>query len=198
MHAWYTSSLHIDQASLTAVTIAADVAGEVTESLRIRFDVTHNVSGKSVVAASATGVPGANVGIPVGIPVPSPRVWHPSDPHLYDVIVTLLRQPQRQPAHSAGEQVAVAAAAVAVGSDCRLGGGVLGRRPFTLGHGLPGKGRRPQLNGNATFLTEFLDQSCWPDGLHTAPTDEALAYDVEVAPSFGLNMIRLHQKVNPE
>lgn len=33
---------------------------------------------------------------------------------------------------------------------------------------------------------------------YTAPTDEALAYDVQAVPMFGLNMIRLHQKVNPE
>ena len=41
------------------------------------------------------------------------------------------------------------------------------------------------------FLPVFL-------GLYTAPTDEALAYDIEAVPMFGLNMIRLHQKVNPE
>ncbi len=38
----------------------------------------------------------------------------------------------------------------------------------------------------------------WPDGQYTAPTDEALAYDIAAVPMFGLNMIRLHQKVNPE
>ena len=54
------------------------------------------------------------------------------------------------------------------------------------------------LNGNFTFLAGFLDQSFFPDGLYTAPTDDALAYDVEVLERFGLNTIRLHQKVNPE
>merc|ERR1712151_718179 len=48
------------------------------------------------------------------------------------------------------------------------------------------------------FLAGFLDQSWWPDGIYTAPSDEALAYDLEATKMFGLNMIRLHQKVNPE
>ena len=38
----------------------------------------------------------------------------------------------------------------------------------------------------------------WPDGLYTAPTDAALAFDIQTVPTFGLNAIRLHQKVNPE
>ena len=97
-------------------------------------------------------------------------------------------------------------------------------------------GKRPLLNGKFTFLAGFLDQSFWPDGQYTAPTDDALAFDIEVSesckggcalklshsnrlkpnitkihqthnqnplspqavPMFGLNMIRLHQKVNPE
>ena len=63
---------------------------------------------------------------------------------------------------------------------------------------LSAKGKRPLLNGNFTFLAGFLDQSFWPDGIYTAPTDEGLASDVEAVPMFGLNMIRLHQKVNPE
>jgi beta-galactosidase/beta-glucuronidase len=38
----------------------------------------------------------------------------------------------------------------------------------------------------------------WPDGQYTAPTDEALAFDIEAVQKFGLNTIRLHQKVNSE
>jgi len=57
---------------------------------------------------------------------------------------------------------------------------------------------RPQLNGRPIFLAGWLDQSYWPDGLYTAPTDEALAFDVGAVASLGFNTIRLHQKVNPE
>ena len=43
-----------------------------------------------------------------------------------------------------------------------------------------------------------MDQSFWPDGIYTAPTDDALAYDLEAVRTFGMNMVRLHQKVNSE
>jgi hypothetical protein len=54
------------------------------------------------------------------------------------------------------------------------------------------------LNGDPLFLAGWLDQSWWPDGQYTAPTDEALAFDLKVVKTFGLNMVRLHQKVNSE
>ena len=52
------------------------------------------------------------------------------------------------------------------------------------------------LNGEFVFLAGWLDQSFWPDGIYTAPTDDALAYDLEAVRTFGMNMVRLHQKVN--
>eukprot|EP01116_Phalansterium_solitarium_P001107 TRINITY_DN10887_c0_g1_i1.p1 TRINITY_DN10887_c0_g1~~TRINITY_DN10887_c0_g1_i1.p1 ORF type:complete len:694 (-),score=219.41 TRINITY_DN10887_c0_g1_i1:208-2289(-) len=58
--------------------------------------------------------------------------------------------------------------------------------------------RRPYLNGGFLFLAGWLDQSFWPDGQYTAPTDEALAFDIQAVKTYGLNTIRLHQKVNPE
>jgi len=44
----------------------------------------------------------------------------------------------------------------------------------------------------------WLDQSFWPDGIYTAPTDEALDSDLAAVGMFGMNVVRLHQKVNPE
>ena len=108
-------------------------------------------------------------GTVVSITVPSARVWSPFDPYLYDLKVS-----------TSGDSVTA----------------YFGLRTFVLGDGP--KGKRPLLNGNFTFLAGFLDQSWWPDGQYTAPTDEGLAYDIEAVPMFGLNMIRLHQKVNPE
>jgi len=105
----------------------------------------------------------------VSIPIPHPNLWSPASPYLYDVDVSI-----------EGDSVT----------------SYFGLRTFTLGDGP--KGKRPLLNGNFTFMAGFLDQSWWPDGQYTAPTDEALAYDIQVVPMFGLNMIRLHQKVNPE
>jgi len=58
--------------------------------------------------------------------------------------------------------------------------------------------RRPLINNQFTFLGGWLDQSYWPDGIYTAPTDEALAFDLKAVKEFGLNTVRLHQKVNSE
>jgi len=122
------------------------------------------------VVATAAGEAGASV----QIQIPMPTLWSPSSPYLYNLKVSL----------DSGDSVT----------------SYFGLRTFVLGDGPGGNAtaRRPLLNGNFTFLAGFLDQSWWPDGQYTAPTDEALASDVAAVPKFGLNMIRLHQKVNPE
>jgi hypothetical protein len=57
---------------------------------------------------------------------------------------------------------------------------------------------RMMLNDEFIFQFGPLDQGWWPDGLYTAPTDEALKYDIEVTKKLGFNMIRKHVKVEPE
>lgn len=56
---------------------------------------------------------------------------------------------------------------------------------------------RLELNNQALFQFGPLDQGWWPDGLYTAPTDEALLYDIQKTKDFGYNMIRKHIKVEP-
>jgi hypothetical protein len=53
------------------------------------------------------------------------------------------------------------------------------------------------LNNKELFQMGPLDQGFWPDGIYTAPTDEALRFDVEKTKAFGFNMIRKHIKVEP-
>jgi len=53
------------------------------------------------------------------------------------------------------------------------------------------------LNNKPLFQFGPLDQGWWPDGLYTAPTDEALRYDIEVLKKLGCNMLRKHVKVEP-
>ena len=54
---------------------------------------------------------------------------------------------------------------------------------------------RLELNNKTYFQFGPLDQGWWPDGLYTAPTDEALKYDIQKTKDFGFNMIRKHVKV---
>jgi beta-galactosidase/beta-glucuronidase len=56
---------------------------------------------------------------------------------------------------------------------------------------------RIQLNNKDLFQLGPLDQGYWPDGLYTAPTDNALKSDIELARKLGFNMIRKHMKVEP-
>ncbi len=56
---------------------------------------------------------------------------------------------------------------------------------------------RLELNNKPLFQFGPLDQGWWPDGLYTAPTDEALLYNIQKTKDFGFNMIRKHIKVEP-
>jgi hypothetical protein len=61
-------------------------------------------------------------------------------------------------------------------------------------HGVP----RIFLNGAPLFEMGVLDQGFWPDGIYTAPTDEALRSDIELVKRLGFNLIRKHVKVEPD
>ena len=58
-------------------------------------------------------------------------------------------------------------------------------------------GRGFLLNGHPIFLLGPLDQGFWPDGLYTAPTDEALRSDLEMTKKLGFNLAQKHVKVEP-
>ena len=57
--------------------------------------------------------------------------------------------------------------------------------------------RRLFLNGKAYFHNGLLDQGYWSDGMLTAPSDEALIYDIQLAKDMGFNMLRKHIKLEP-
>ncbi len=109
------------------------------------------------------------------IAIPNPRLWSPEHPDLYNVVAEL-----------------------------RLGGHTIdrvesyfGMRKISLGkdeHGFT----RLLLNNQPYFELGPLDQGFWPDGLYTAPTDDALRYDIEMTKKLGFNLARKHVKVEPE
>ncbi|MFF4753744.1 PA14 domain-containing protein [Streptomyces sp. NPDC002514] len=98
-----------------------------------------------------------------------PHLWSPDDPYLYDL-------------------------KVAVGAD-RVGS-YFGMRSIAVENvgGTP----RTVLNGEPVFMMATLDQGFWPDGLYTAPSDEALAYDLKMHKAMGFNAVRKHIKVEPD
>jgi hypothetical protein len=111
-------------------------------------------------------------GKPMRLGIAQPRPWSPTDPFLYTFKATLEKGGQRDEVTSYAGLRTVALAKV---------GGV----------------NRIVLNGKPTFLRATLDQGYWPDGLHTAPTDAALKFDIQKTKDFGFNTIRKHIKVEP-
>jgi hypothetical protein len=71
-----------------------------------------------------------------------------------------------------------------------------GMRKISVGHDDKGV-TRLLLNNKPYFMAGPLDQGFWPDGLYTAPTDDALKYDIEITKKLGFNMARKHVKVEP-
>ena len=121
--------------------------------------------------AEGSGNPGAEL----SLTLPTPKVWSPEHPHLYDLAVELRR----------GGRVVDSVRSyfgmreIALGKDSRGVAGIL-------------------LNGAPVFQVGPLDQGFWPDGIYTAPTDEALRSDIEVMKKLGFNAVRKHVKVEPD
>ena len=108
------------------------------------------------------------------IQIPEPKLWSPDSPFLYDVEVDLYHE---------GKKVD------ALKSYCAM-------RKISFARDARGL-LRLQLNNKTVFHNGSLDQGWWPDGYYTAPSDEALAYDILKTKEMGFNMIRKHVKVEP-
>jgi len=96
------------------------------------------------------------------------RLWSPDDPFLYGLKLALIG--------SDGSQVDIVES-------------YFGMRTVGI------DGRKITLNGKPVFMRLVLDQGFYPDGIYTAPTDEALKRDIEIAMGLGFNGARLHEKV---
>ena len=107
------------------------------------------------------------------IPIPNAHLWTPDDPFLYDLTVTLTGDDGTD----------------TVQSYC-------GIRSLRTGKDAKGN-MRLYLNGKVTMLPMALDQGFWPDGIYTAPTDEALRFDLEALKKLGL-FPRKHVKMEPD
>ena len=113
-------------------------------------------------------------GTEVVLEVPDMRLWSPSDPYLYDLDIKVVRNGEVLDAvqgYTAMRKISYAA--------------------DRKGH------KRMLLNNRPLFQYGPLDQGWWPDGLYTAPSDEALAFDIEKTKEMGYNLIRKHVKVEP-
>jgi Glycosyl hydrolases family 2, sugar binding domain/Glycosyl hydrolases family 2, TIM barrel domain/Glycosyl hydrolases family 2 len=109
------------------------------------------------------------------LPVSHAKSWSPDYPFLYDLKITLQRKGKQMDAISS----------------------YFGMRKISMAkdsNGYP----RLMLNNHFLFELGVLDSGYWPDGIYTAPSDEALRYDVETMKQLGFNLCRMHVKVEAD
>jgi beta-galactosidase/beta-glucuronidase len=105
------------------------------------------------------------------VPETRRRRWAPGDPHLYGLQLSLL-----DAEGTVVDEVESYAGLRSVAID----------------------GLRVLINGAPVFQRLVLDQGFYPDGIMTAPSDQALVADIEMSMAAGFNGARLHQKVFEE
>ena len=182
---WYTPTTGIWQTvwieptpklSIRSLNITPDID---RSRVQIKAIVEGDTSGVKIEATgkgveTTTGsVSGNNAEL--SVIVPEPELWTPEEPNLYDLRLTVI---------DAG------------GKRLDRVDTYFGMRKISLGRDEKGI-NRILLNNKPYFQLGPLDQGFWPDGLYTAPTDEALKYDIEVTKRLGFNMARKHVKVEP-
>lgn len=124
------------------------------------------------VVASATAAATNPV---VSLAVENQHLWSPDDPYLYDLKVELRKNGKtidKVDSYAAMRKISTAVDRQGI--------------------------KRAQLNNKDIFMMGPLDQGWWPDGLYTAPTDEALLFDIQRTKDLGFNTIRKHVKVEPD
>jgi beta-galactosidase/beta-glucuronidase len=171
---WQTVWLeYTPQVSLASVQVDADMHGAAVFTAALRGQ------GDCLLETLITfeGEPAAHCRTPLhggctrfALQVDSPRLWDIGEPNLYDVSYRL---------YQGGELV----------DEVRS---YLGFRTVEL------RDHAFYLNGRPVFQRLVLDQGFYPDGVYTAPTDEALKRDILCAQALGFNGARLHQKIFEE
>lgn len=175
---WQTVWLEpVPEISIDKVKATPDVDDK---ALRLRVAANSLSDDLSVqIIAAAAGKELARVAGPanaeITLNLPDVHLWTPDDPFLYDLKVTLWN----------GDKLLDSVTSY------------FGMRKIALRKDEQGI-TRIALNDKFTFQVGTLDQGYWPDGIYTAPTDEALRSDIEYLKKSGFNLTRKHVKVEPE
>jgi beta-galactosidase/beta-glucuronidase len=184
---WYTPTTGIWQTvwlepvnipHIESLKIVPDIDGEHVYVTAVCSEATGGMTveasakAKDLEEVTATGEPGKQIAVDID----DPELWSPDSPFLYDLTVTLKDRQGR----------------VLDSVDSYFG-----MRKISVEKDKAGINRL-FLNNKPLFQYGPLDQGFWPDGLYTAPTDEALRYDVEAMKQIGCNMMRKHVKIEPQ
>ena len=170
---WQTIWLEaVPAGHIETLKITPDVDAGVLRLLVVAQDAAEAATVRAVALESdkVIGQVSGRPGSELVLPVKNARLWTPDDPFLYTLKVRL-------------------------GDDAVTS--YFGMRKISIGKDEKGM-TRILLNGRFVFQCGLLDQGFWPDGLYTAPTDEALRFDIEEMKKLGFNMVRKHLKVEPD
>lgn len=166
---WQTVWLEtVPAAYISSIQLTPDID---SGHLRIRMSTigTTNDYTLEAVASNGQAVKG-KVNNALLLPVPAAHHWSPDDPYLYQLNVRLLFK----------------------GQVIDTIGSYFGMRKIAI------ENERLFLNNKYTYHLGVLDQGFWPDGIYTAPTDEALQFDIRAIRNMGFNTIRKHVKIEPD
>lgn len=156
----------------SAVTIGFSAAAD-GGSYTFKVDV---LDGKKVVSSGQISQDGSGIISPqLTVKVPNAKPWSPDAPFLYGLKIRMAKNNKtvdELESYFGMRKISL----------CKDEDGIL----------------RLCLNNKPLFQFGPLDQGFWPDGLYTAPTDEALRYDIEVTKALGFNMARKHVKIEPQ
>jgi len=120
------------------------------------------------------GTVSGKAGVYLYIPIKKAKLWSPDSPFLYDLSLEL------KSGSATIDHVE----------------SYFGMRKISIEQ--VGDHQKIFLNNKFVYNLGFLDQGFWPDGIYTAPTDEALKFDIQIQKDFGYNFVRKHIKVEPQ
>ena len=188
---WYTpvtgiwQTVWLEAVPETRIQSYLAVADVDNSSLSIHVDAEKLETGDIVKVELLDGEPICSAeGTDVVLSVENPKLWSPSSPYLYNLDISILRK---------GKVVDKVTGYTAF----RKISAKKDTDTFETSNGVPQGSLRMALNNEILFQFGPLDQGWWPDGLYTAPSDEALRFDIEKTKEWGFNMIRKHIKVEP-
>lgn len=177
---WYTSTSGIwktvwleavNDAYIEGYRLTPDIDGE---AIGIRTDIKGEGRLKLTVLDGENVVFEGDVPADASVKIENPKLWSPETPFLYDFVLEL----------SDGEKTVDSVK------------GYFAMRKFSIGE-YQGY-NRIFLNNEPYFQKGLLDQGYWSDGGMTAPTDEAMIYDIQKMKDLGFNMLRKHIKIEPD
>ncbi len=163
------AAVHIDDIKMIPDIDHSVLRLTVNTEAAANYTVSISVKDSNAVIKTVSAKPNTEISIPVA----NAKLWSPDHPFLYGLTIALKNGAKNVDAINS----------------------YFGMRKISVGD----EGGFKKLFLNNKFLFEIgpLDQGFWPDGGYTAPTDEALQYDLQMIKNYGFNMVRKHIKVEP-